>query len=79
MNIAVPPVLIPFRLHCYLCGDTGKLLAIKRGENTLPFAFRCTCSRGHAIRASFPRWTVFSEKSFEILTTVQAYGTGEQV
>lgn len=74
MRVAPPPQSVPHRLACYQCGDTGKMLATKLGEDALPYAFRCTCDRGKRIGVQFPRWTIFSEKTFKPLMGVQPYG-----
>lgn len=71
MDVTPPPPTGLWRLACYRCGDSGKLLALKKDENALPYAFRCSCPRGFASQICFPRWSGEAENNYEPLTGVQ--------
>ena len=65
--------IIPHKLDCNACGDTGKVLATSRNPDlsALPFAFRCAfCWRGRRAY-QFPLWDERWAKDYEILTGVQ--------
>lgn len=56
--------VLPPRLYCLLCGDTGKMLAIKRDKPALPYAFVCTCSSGDRWSGAWPRWGSSLDKDY---------------
>jgi hypothetical protein len=59
--------IIPHKLRCSPCGDTGKILAVKNDGVGLPYAFRCSyCELGRR-RYAFPLWTVAYDDLYTIL------------
>lgn len=70
----IPPAIAQtgfHRLACGQCGDTGKLLASRVGEKSLPYAFRCTCDAGRRSQVAFPRWEPGQSLKFEIVIGIQ--------
>lgn len=65
--------IIPHKLNCYQCGDTGKMIALKKGENSLPYAFRCDCDKGQKSKVCFEFWSLRLERHFVALKSHELF------
>lgn len=67
MDFSYSKEIIPHKLRCQACGDTGKVLARSLDDVGLPYAFRCSyCELGHR-RYAFPLWSHDFEKLYSVL------------
>lgn len=56
---------------CYLCRDTGAVLARLVGAQHAPYAFSCLCPRGSRYK-SYPTWAGANKQQFVALDAPSA-------
>jgi hypothetical protein len=68
-----------FETFCPGCGSSGVIwVRLKKSDTpSMPFIFKCKCSRGKDSRRNYPQWTDALRDTYEVIKTSDRVGVAK--